>query len=528
MKQVKDKLKEILKGLADGYRADVTFEIEFPKSSGFGDLSTNLAMKLAENLSKNPQEIASELKDKLMAAFELKSIIERVEIAGPGFINFFITAEYLANRAAQILKAKKDFGKLSLGRGQKINIEFISANPTGPLTVGNGRGGFFGDALANVLERVGYKVVREYLINDAGGQIEALGHSVLKDGEAVYKGDYIDELNKKFGDQDNIGLAGERAADYILTNYIKTVISNKMKIDFDVWFSERKKLRRAKKIVKVIEWLKEKDLIYELDGAWWFKSADYGDSRDRVLVKSNGEFTYLAQDFAYLKNKFGERKFNLAINVWGADHHGDVPGLLNAAKVLGYEGRQVILLMQFVRLISQGQEFKMSKRRGTYFTMDELIDLVGHDATRFLFLSRSNNTHLDFDVDLAKEKSEKNPVLYVQYAFARISGILRQQEIKRIKAGKASITIDSFPQRELLRELIKWPLVLEEISYNYQVNKLTSYATSLADSFHQFYANCRVIDNGLVNLSNVQLVLLSQKVFKEVLQTIGISALEKM
>ncbi|HLD27641.1 MAG TPA: arginine--tRNA ligase, partial [Patescibacteria group bacterium] len=322
--------------------------------------------------------------------------------------------------------------------------------------------------------------------------------------------------------------AGEKAADYILKNYIKPAVENKMKIHFDVWFSERKKLRRTKKIAAVVDWLKAKDFIYERDGAWWFKSADYGDSRDRVLVKSNGEFTYLAQDFAYLKNKLEERKFNLVINVWGADHHGDVPGLLNAAKVLGYEGRQIILLTQFVRLISEGREFRMSKRRGTYFTMDELIDLVGHDAARFLFLSRSNNTHLDFDIDLAKEKSEKNPAFYVQYAFARISGILRQAEIRRLNKKKADVKVASPGQRELARELIKWPLVLEEISFNYQVNKLTAYATSLADKFHQFYAKCRVIDNGQVNPSNVQLVLLSQKVFKEVLQTIGISAPEKM
>ena len=530
MKLIKEQLKEIVgNALAkvDPVLANLAVEVDYPVNAKFGDYTVNVALKAAKLVKGLPMELAEQLVKLLLSDQEVNHLFGKIATVKPGFINFYFKPVWLSAKAAEILKLKGKYGQADLGKKEKIQLEFISANPTGPLTVGNGRGGFFGDALGNVLSCCNFKVTKEYLINDAGNQIASLGHSVLKDELAVYQGDYIDDLHGRIKEQDPY-LAGQQAAKIILEELLKPTIEEGMKVKFDQWFSEEKELRQTKKIDAVIERLKKENYLYEQDGAWWFKSSEHGDTRDRVLVKSNGEFTYLAQDFAYLISKFKERKFSKVINIWGADHHGDVPGLLAAAEVLGYARQQEVILMQFVRLLKDGQEVRMSKRRGTYVAMSELLEMVGHDAVRFLFLMYSNNTHINFDLNLAQERSEKNPVYYVQYAYARISGILGQKESVEAKTREASLEYKHEAELSLIKLLIRFPEVLSQIALDYEVQKLPNYALEIADKFHQFYNQCRVINNGQVDLSRLELVRLTQKILGEVLVVIGISAPEKM
>ncbi|MCX6785818.1 MAG: arginine--tRNA ligase [Candidatus Komeilibacteria bacterium] len=509
---------------------DVKVEVDYPAIGQFGDYTSNIALKAAKILKISPQSVAEELILKLKNLKGLNGIFEKIETAGPGFINFYLSQAYLSAQADKILSLKGAYGQLKpRGKAKKIQLEFISANPTGPLTIGNGRGGFFGDVLGNVFKQCGYGVVKEYLINDAGKQIEVLGHSVLQDEQALYKGDYITELHKRLQKFNGPAKVGARAAKIILVELLKATIEQGMRVRFDRWFSETKELRKTKKIEKVIAWLKKKNYLYQSEGAWWFKATERGDTRDRVLVKGNGEFTYLANDCAYLVNKFSERKFDRVINIWGADHHGDVPGLLAAAEALGYKGRQEIILMQFVRLFKEGKEVRMSKRLGTYITMDELLKEVGHDAARFLFLMYSNNTHIDFDLNAAKEKSEKNPVYYVQYAYARLSGILKQEAIAKGKQGKIkALAYGNGQELALIKSLLRYPEVLEEIIIGYQVQRLPQLALEIAEKFHDFYNHCRVIDRDKVDWQRVALVKLTRKVLGEVLAVIGVAAPEKM
>ncbi|MBU1037056.1 arginine--tRNA ligase [Patescibacteria group bacterium] len=531
MKTIKTQLKETIKKSLDktDFPAAVSFVVNYPRISQYGDYSTNVAMIIAKQLRKPPLEIAGELVKILQKQRFIKDMFEKVESIKPGFINFYFSPTFLSKQVSAILSLKDDYGKSDLGKKQKVQIEFISANPTGPLTIGNGRGGFYGDVLGNVLEKCGFKVIKEYLINDAGQQIEKLGHSVLQDNQAVYRGEYIDDLHNRLKGESDPYKVGQKAAKIILTQLIKPTVEKQMQIKFDRWFSEEKELRKTKKITEVLNWLKEKKYLYEKDNAWWFRSSDFGDNRDRVLIKQDGGSTYLAQDFAYLKNKFAERKFVTVIDIWGADHHGEVAGLLNAAKALGYKDQQKIILLQFVRLTKEGKEVRMSKRTGSYITMSELIETVGHDVARFFFLMYSPNSHIDFDMDLALEKSEKNPVYYVQYAFARLSSILNQPQVtSHFKKSPAALDYNQTEEYTLIKEVIKWPEILEEAASLYQVQLLPAYAISLADRFHQFYNNCRVINNDAINVSRVELVKLMRKIFLEVLSTIGVSAPEKM
>lgn len=530
MKLIKEQIKELVRACLvqlDPALAELAFEVDYPASEQFGDYSVNAALRAAKLVKTPPMALAEQLAGLLAADQEAAKLFSKIEAVKPGFINFYLNPVFLSAQVQNILSHKVAYGRSDLGQGQKIQLEFISANPTGPLTVGNGRGGFYGDALGNVLSACDFKVTKEYLINDAGNQITSLGHSVLKDEQAVYKGDYIDDLNARIKDSDPYQV-GQQAAQIILDELLKPTIEEGMRVKFDKWFSEDKELRQTKKIDQVINWLKKENYLYEQDGAWWFKSSEHGDTRDRVLVKTNGEFTYLAQDFAYLVSKFKERKFLRVINIWGADHHGDVAGLLAAAKVLGYAGQQEVILMQFVKLFKDGQEVRMSKRRGTYVAMSELLEMVGHDAVRFLFLMYSNNTHINFDLNLAQERSEKNPVYYVQYAYARISGILRQKEVTELKGKLKAIEYSHEAELGLAKLLIRYPEVLSQIALDYEVQKLPNYALEIADKFHQFYHQCRVINEGKIDLSRLGLVQLTKKILGEVLAVIGISAPERM
>ncbi len=406
--EIKNLIEKAIKNL---YKKEVEVKIERPTEPDFGDYATGAAMPI----KKNPQEIADTIKMDILGKIDVKN----------GFINFFISKGYLQKQVQEILKQKEKFGDLKIGKGQKVNIEFISANPTGPLTLGNGRGGFCGDVLSNVLDKAGYKIKREYYINDIGEQVRKLGHSIVGDSEAAYKGKYIDDLRSRIkgGDPEKVG---EEGAKIILEKMIKPSIK-KMGIKFDIWFSE-KGLHQKKEVEKVIDFLRKKNLAYEKEGAVWFKSTQFGDEKDRVLIKANGEKTYFLSDIAYLKNKF-ERGFQKLIFFWGADHYGYINRMKAAAEALGYKREQLdIIIMQLVAIMWGGEKLRMSKREGVYRTIEELIDGLGLDIVRFFFLTRSPESHLIFNLDLAKQQSEKNPVYYVQYAHARICSILRKVE----------------------------------------------------------------------------------------------------
>jgi len=506
-----EKLTE--RAIKDLYGKKAEVEIEHPAEPTFGDYSTNIAMIL----KKNPQEIANAI-----TRFS-SPILGKVEVKN-GFINFFISKEYLQKQVEEILKEKEKFGNLKIGKGKKVNVEFISANPTGPLTVGNSRGGVIGDVLSNVLAKAGWKVTREYYFNDAGGQIDVLGHSVLKDDLAEYKGEYIDKLAKKLdgGDPREIG---KKAAQIIIEEIKKT--TKKMGIRFDIWTAEGRDLRDKGKVEKIIAWLKKNNLAYEKEGALWFKSTQFGDDKDRVLLRTNKEPTYFALDCAYHKNKFVERKFDKVINIWGADHHGDIARLKGFVKSLGYEDKFDILIQQFVRIIKKGKEVRMSKRTGIYVTIDELIDEVGLDVARFFFLTKAADTHLDFDLDLAKQQSEKNPVYYVQYAHARICSILRK--IKEKISLRNYELLKEPSVLELIKQLVRLPEIIKDTAKDYQIQRIPQYAIDLATVFHQFYRDCQVLsDDKELTQARLALISATKIVLKNTLNLMGIFAPEKM
>jgi arginyl-tRNA synthetase len=510
-------------------------KVEHPEEKIHGDYSTNIAMIIAKQIGKNPLEIAENLKSEIL---NLKSgFFDKIEIAKPGFINFFLKKEYLQKKVGEILKEREKFGNLKIGKNKKLQVEFISANPTVPLTVGNSRGGPFGDTLGNVLKMAGFKVEKAYYINDYGMQILTLGHSVLKDKQAKYKGDYIDYLNKIIKEKDPYK-AGEKAAKIIIKEMIKKT-TDRLGIKYDEWISE-KWLHQKSFVEKILKILKKKNLIYQKEGALWFKSSKFGDERDRVLVKKDGWKTYLAGDIALHYYKFEKKKFAKVINIWGADHAGDVPGLQAGVSAIGHKGKLDIFLLQFVTLFEKKEKLKMSKRLGVYVTMDELLDKVGTDVARFFFLQKSADTHLNFDLELAKEQSEKNPVYYIQYAHARICSILRKcgkYEARSTKERKKSSGFQTSNFRllvhpselELIKQLIRFPEIIEDTARDYQLQRIPQYALDLATIFHQFYRDCKVLaENDSLQKARLGLILATKIVLKNTLDLMGISAPERM
>lgn len=500
-------------------------EIERPENEIHGDYSTNIAFKLSKHLKKDPMSVASLLAGRLKEY----SFLENVEAVKPGFINFFISKEYLQDQVWRVLSKKEKFGQLKIGRGRRVQVEFISANPTGPLTVGNSRGGPFGDTLANVLKKAGFKVEKAYYINDYGSQILALGHSVLQNKEAQYKGVYIEELKKRIKDKDPYK-AGEKAAKIIVKEMIKKTI-DRLGIKYDQWLSETW-LHKNGWVDKALKRLEAKNLLYQKEGALFFKSSKFGDERDRVLVKADGWKTYLAGDIGYHLYKFEKKRFDKVINVWGADHYGDVPGLLAAVEALGHEGKLDFILLQFVTVLEKGRKLKMSKRRGFFVTMDDLLDAVGKDVVRFFFLEKSPDTHLNFDLGLAKEQSEKNPVYYLQYSHARICSILRKAKSQKPKVKNTTKNLRLLNHKSelaLIKQLIQFPEVIEDIAKDYQVQRLPQYALDLAVVFNQFYRDCRVLtEDSSLQQARLALVSAARIVLKNALDLMGISAPEKM
>jgi len=527
LKMTKEKIKKIIKKAVkdlqkEGFFQNIKipdFEIEFSSRKEHGDYSSNIAFLLAKEAKKSPRETARIIKDKI---FQGKpKIIERVENLN-GFLNFFLSGAYLARTIRDILEKKENFARLKIGRGQKVNLEFISANPTGPLHLGNARGGFCGDVLANVLERAGYRTAREYYVNDMGRQVLFLANS-LKGKEPSYKNEYIQELKKR-KEKDP-----KKAIRFIVSQIKKT--TKRMGIKFDKWVYESS-LEKEKKAC--LDLLKKKNLVYQKDNALWFKSSRFGDDKDRVLLRSRektiySQDTYFLSDIAYLKNKF-DRGFDRLIFFLGAEHFGYLPRLKAAAQALGFERERIRpIIFQLVKLFEKGKEVKMSKRKGSYITIDELLDEVGVDAARFFFLLRSYNNHLLFDLDLAKEQSEKNPVFYIQYAHARICSILKKAKVGRAKPQWGYKGPNHPKELQLIKKLIIFPEIIEQTAKDYQIQRLPQYALGLATAFHQFYQECQVISkNKKLSQSRLGLVLATKIILKEALSLMGISAPEKM
>lgn len=540
-KMIRDQIKKIIAQIAGINEDEVV--LEHPTESEFGDYSTNIAMRLAKDKKTNPKNIAQELIEKINASVEAKKIFKKVELAGSGFINFYLLDELVVNKVGDILECGASYGNAVKPQNKKVLVEFISANPTGKLHLGHGRNAFYGDALCNVLSSAGFLVTREYYQNDAkaSAQIKNLGKTALGQGEQ-YKSEYLDnilaslkseitKIKEKYGEA---GLPTEAFAEagYIVGQAIfedlKRFIEKDLKIKFDDIFYEQL-LYDNGQIEAMDKWLRSKELIYEKDGAVWLKTSAYGDDEDRVVVKSDGTPTYLLPDVAYHKNKF-DRDFDKLITILGADHQGHIKKLLAVQKILGYEGIFQMLFCQMV-MLKEGQEAKkMSKRAGTVVYLDWLVKEVGLDAARFMFLMRSLESHMDFDVELAKEQSSKNPVFYVQYAHARISSVLSkvnsQSEIRNSKILKL---LTHPAELSLIKELMKLPEIVADTASDYQIQRLPNYALKVASVFHKFYDECHIIGQE-ENLMQARLALAkaTQIVLKNVLSLLGVSAPEKM
>lgn len=500
-------------------------KVNFSKEAKFGDYSSNIALVLSKLLKKNPLEIAEKL------AKEIKDKnLEKVEPVPPGHLNFYLSKEYLKTSLVRINQEREKFGNNQQGKGIKVCNEFISANPTGPLHVGNGRGGFYGKAIGNILEKNGFEKINEYYINDGGNQILRLGHSVLKDEEACYQGEHLEKLNKEFGGKFSVRETGEKAADRILEEIIKKTIQEKMKIHFDSWISEKKDIDGKGETEKALAWLKEKNLTYEKEGALWLKSKNFSDEKDRVLIKSDGERAYLASDCGYILNKI-KRGFSKSIILLGADHHGYISRIQAAYRALEFPGELKIIVVQMVRLVQDGKEVRMGKRLGNVVLIDDLIQAVGQDVANFFFLMYSPKSHMNFDLKLAQEKSLKNPVYYVQYAHARICSILRKAKEEKIIFSEADLSqIGQEKELRLIRTLNKFPDLVSELAETLEVHKLPYYAIKLADDFHSFYDEVKVIDRADLEKTRARLKLVNavRIVLAETLRLMGVGAPEKM
>ncbi|NRG46154.1 arginine--tRNA ligase [Bacillus sp. CRN 9] len=553
VEQVQNNLKQEIKdavvkaGLAaEEQIPDVILEI--PKEKAHGDYSTNMAMQLARVAKKAPRMIA----EGLIANFDQsKASIQKIEIAGPGFINFYMDNSYLTKLIPAVLDAGDSYGETSVGAGRKVQVEFVSANPTGDLHLGHARGAAVGDSLCNILAKAGYDVSREYYINDAGNQInnlalsvearyfQALGHEKEMPADG-YHGEDIINIGKKLAEDygDKFVQADEKERFDFFREYGLKYEMEKLKNDledfrvpYDVWYSETS-LYHNGKIDKALETLKANGHIYEEDGATWFRSTTYGDDKDRVLIKNDGSYTYLTPDIAYHKDKL-ERGFEKIINVWGADHHGYIPRMSAAIQALGYEKSALeVEIIQLVHLYKNGEKMKMSKRTGKAVTMRDLVEEVGLDATRYFFAMRSADTHLDFDLDLAVSQSNENPVYYAQYAHARISSILRQGEEQGFSVDQqADISlIGAEKELDVLKKIGEFPQAVAEAAEKRMPHRITNYIYDLASAFHSFYNAEKVLDTENPERTKARLGLIKavQTTLKNALSLIGVSAPEKM
>ncbi len=528
------------------------FTIEVPKDKGNGDYAINLAMMLARAAKSAPRAIAENIVNNLKVD---EFGATKIEIAGPGFINFYLDKSYLYNVMAEIEEEKETYGNVNVADGKKVVVEFVSANPTGPMHMGNARGGALGDTLSNVLSRAGWDVTKEFYINDAGAQIDKFGRSLdaryiqlLKGEDAVefpedgYQGDdirvhaqnYIDKYGDILLDKEEQERKDSLVA-YALPLNIAALQETLTKygINYDVWFYEST-LHNGGSVTETLEKLKKSNITYEKDGALWIKSTEFGSEKDDVLVRANGIPTYFAADIAYHRNKLEERGFDLAINIWGADHHGHIARMKGAMEAVGISGDKLdVLVIQLVRLMRNGEVARMSKRTGKMITLADLIDEIGVDAARFFFNMRAAGSHMDFDLDLAVSQTNENPVFYVQYAHARICSIIRILEESGVKVPDVSeINTDLLKKDEeieLLETLARLPEEIKASAESFDPSNLTHYLIDVASHFHSFYNACRVRDEE-ENLMRARLKLIESTriVIKNVLDILGVSAPEKM
>jgi arginyl-tRNA synthetase len=537
---------------ADGALPDIpddaarpTVEVEHPAKPEHGDLASNLALKLARPARKAPLEIATLLAAKLVrGGSDAASPVAAVEVAPPGFLNVRIKPASFEAIVDGILAEPETWGRVAPISTRAVNVEFVSANPTGPLTIGNARGAFIGDLLSRVLEAGGQRVTREYYFNDAGGQIDQLGASVsaIRRGEPVpddgYRGDYVNDLVTALPDHvwatatadgaDTAALVGRWAAGVVREGIEASL--ERLGVHFDVWTTEAT-LHENGWVDRAVERLREHGHLYEQDGALWFRSTDFGDDKDRVVYRSNGQPTYFAADIGYVTEKFS-RGFDHLIYIWGADHHGTVARLRNAAKAMGYDIDAVqVLLYSWVRFVRDGVEVSMSKRAGEFITLDELLAEVGVDAARWFFASRAATSSIDFDIELAKKQSNENPVFYVQYAHARIASILRKAaDAGLAPAATVGGTLADGPEAALARQIVRLPEVVEDAVVEEETQGITAYATELATAFHAFYRDARVVDTDEPGRSASRLALAraTQVTLARTLGLLGISAPESM
>ena len=495
-----------------------------PAKDSFGDLSSNCALILTKELGKNPRELATEVTNNFKSELFPHSYIEKIEMAGPGFLNLFLTDTAYQELCKNIFESGQDFFKPDTITPQKYNIEFISTNPTGPIHFGHGRGGIIGDVLANILKFLGNSVTKEYYINDAGAQITKLGNSfkircqqqlgqTIELPEDAYHGQYLTDLAietvKLYGPEileKDDKFFQEYAKEKMLELIRKTVTD--YGINFDVWFSE-KTLHESGAIKRALDILDKNGYLFEQDGALWFKSTQFGDDKDRVVIKSTGEPTYLAPDIAYLENK-ASRGFDHIIMLLGHDHHSYAVRLEGLRQALKIKATLTVILFQLVKMKASGELVRMSKRAGNIVTLDDIIEVVGKDVARFFYLNRKADAQLEFDLDLASKKTEENPVYYIQYAYVRTKSIIEKSkltpELDNITAQDAQFI--STPEHLLLKKIISLKELLQNISANYQTHVLAYYTIELATAFHSYYSKNRVIDLENINNSRGRLLLI--------------------
>lgn len=518
-------------------------QFDIPQLESHGDFSTNIAMIISKKLKKNPREIANTIIGAIQADV---NIITKVEIAGPGFINFFFAPLYIANRISEIFQAAGSFGKSLKNTGKRANVEFVSANPTGPLTVGHGRNAVCGDTIANLLEWIGYDVDREYYFNNAGRQMRVLGDSVkfryrellgevIEFPEDYYQGDYIktiaENLIKVHGsallEENPEGLFKAAAEDFIFTDIKKTLHS--ILIDHKIFYNENS-LYEEGKIKNLLSLLKDKALIYEKDGATWLKLSEMGNEQDKVIIKSTGEPTYRLPDIAYHITKF-ERKYDLIVDLFGSDHNATYPDVMAALKALGFPVEKVkVLIHQFVTITQDNQTVKMSTRKANYVTIDDLVEEVGTDVVRYFFNMRSITTHMNFDIGLAKKQSDENPVFYLQYAHARICSIMRNAAEQKIESAMDNLGVLTVPEEQrLIKKLLIFPDVILQSAELYEPHRVAVYLQELAEAFHRFYTVCRIIGSEKqIAAARLSLASATKIVIKNGLSILGVSAPEKM
>ncbi len=526
------------------------FNVEVPADRAHGDFAVNAALCWAKAFRSNPRKIAEALAEN----FDFEgTYIQKAEIAGPGFINLFLSDRYYAAIVSDVLKSGEDYGKSDLGQGKKVMVEFVSANPTGPMHIGNARGGALGDCLAAVLDKAGYDVTREFYVNDAGNQIAKFGASLearylqifdssVEFPEDGYHGADITERAKEFAEihGDSFVLRSEEERREALVSYalplniegLRTDLGT-YRINYDVWFKESE-LYKSGAIDSIVKILTDKGLTYEKDGAIWYKATDFGGEKDEVLIRANGNPTYFAGDIAYHHNKFAVRGFDKVINIWGADHHGHVARLKGAMDAVGLDGNKLdVVLMQLVRLVRNGEVVRVSKRTGKSITLKTLLDEVPLDAARFIFNSKEPNTHLEFDLDLAVEQSSQNPVYYVQYAHARICSILRNLSADGISPKTLNedelCILNASEERELIRHISEFTSEIENSALSYDSARITRYVLDLATLFHKFYNACRVkCDDEALMQARISLCLATKTTIANVLAMLKIEAPESM